>query len=86
MEIRKVHLIDLGDPVGRIVVNKNYESSIYLEIVCPSIANPDGRVVPPGDISIFGKEKLRALRDVITQALKDLEEIEKIGPQEGPPF
>jgi len=86
MEIRKVHFIDLGDPMARIVINKSYESSIHLEIVCPRIANSDGRIIPPGDISIFGKEKLQALRDFITQALNNLEEIRKTEPEEGPPF
>ena len=86
MEIRKVNFIDLGDPMGRIVINKRYESCIYLEIVCPSMANSDGRIIPPGDITIFGKEKLQALRDFIIQSLKDLEEIQKIEPEDGPPF
>jgi hypothetical protein len=79
-ETRRTKLIDLGDSIGRIRIERKmipgmkYKTKICLHLISPSV---DGLMKHPTDIKINKIEKIAALRDAIDDAIFEFHEIER---------
>jgi len=76
--MKKIKLVDLGRVIGKITINSySYSPRFDLDIILTGCIDGAGNFIHAVNIPISGKENFIALKNALSEALEDFEEMAK---------
>jgi hypothetical protein len=76
--MEKIKLIDLGGAIGKITIDGcRYSPKVNLDIILTGCIDGAGNFIHAVNIPISGKENIIALKNALTEALENFEEMAK---------
>jgi hypothetical protein len=76
--MEKTKLVDLGGAIGKITIDsRKYSPKVNLDIILSGSIDGAGNFIHAVNILIAGKENITALKNALTEALEDFEEMAK---------
>jgi hypothetical protein len=76
--MEKIKLVDLGGAIGKITINSyRYSPRFDLDIILSGCIDGAGNFIHAVNIPVSGKENIIALKNALTEALEDFEQMAK---------
>ncbi len=80
--MEKIKLVDLGGAIGKITIDSHsystrFDLNLDLDIILSGCTDGAGNFIHAVNIPISGKKNIIALKNALTEALEDFEQIAK---------